>query len=512
MPREKGPPELTRVEDLEPAAYNPRTVDPDRLALVALSLRKLGFLLPIYATEAGEVLSGHQRLTAARTLGATHVPVVRLTHRALRDRQALNILFNRATNDIPSRRTGSRDLTARIDPAALQALADRHPNIPTTSQEWAPCLHVREADPPTILRRNMDALSDHALGAARQLWGRGVRMPAVITDDWRVVNGIGRLQAAAERDEPWPVVVIPAARADLAGALLNSLTMDFDLTRFADVLRFNSFRRTIMGKAILGSGHAWLLGDAYSAKPALADLTDPAIRGRWVSIHGTRVVDFGAGTLTATRLMRAAGVQVTPFEPYRLTPGTMDLDIELSRATTREFLEAVARGDSWDTVFINAVLNSVPFRPDREHVVTVAHALTGPDTLLVASALSTLASFWQHAYRDGISRPNKTSFVADYEPGVVLAELTHRPKMQKVHTVTEFRSLFDPLFGEVDCKRRGTRVAAVCRAPRPVDPERLAAAIRFEFDLPYPDGERLVMVAEALEAFGERHKIPLPNA
>lgn len=49
--------ELVPVSALHPAPYNPREADTERLELVALSLRKLGFLLPLVATKDGEILS-----------------------------------------------------------------------------------------------------------------------------------------------------------------------------------------------------------------------------------------------------------------------------------------------------------------------------------------------------------------------------------------------------------------------------------------------------------------------
>lgn len=46
--------ELVPVERLKPAGYNPRRADAERLALVRLSLSRLGFLLPLVATPDGE--------------------------------------------------------------------------------------------------------------------------------------------------------------------------------------------------------------------------------------------------------------------------------------------------------------------------------------------------------------------------------------------------------------------------------------------------------------------------
>lgn len=68
--------ELVPVERLKPADYNPRRADAERLALVRLSLSRLGFLLPIVATPDGEILSGHQRHAVAMSMGARQVPVM----------------------------------------------------------------------------------------------------------------------------------------------------------------------------------------------------------------------------------------------------------------------------------------------------------------------------------------------------------------------------------------------------------------------------------------------------
>lgn len=59
------PVELLPLGAVNPSTYNPRVADPARLDLIELSLKKLGFLLPIFADPAGEIVSGHQRHPAA---------------------------------------------------------------------------------------------------------------------------------------------------------------------------------------------------------------------------------------------------------------------------------------------------------------------------------------------------------------------------------------------------------------------------------------------------------------
>ena len=66
---------LVPIDAVQASEYNPRRNDEKRLALTELSLRKLGFLLPIYADESGEILSGHQRHLVASRMGFRQIPV-----------------------------------------------------------------------------------------------------------------------------------------------------------------------------------------------------------------------------------------------------------------------------------------------------------------------------------------------------------------------------------------------------------------------------------------------------
>lgn len=95
--------------ELRPSTYNPRRADPERLRLVELSLRKLGWLIPIYADADGEILSGHQRhYVATERMGLEAGPVALTPTMNLESRKAMNIAFNRSTNDLDRRRRARR--------------------------------------------------------------------------------------------------------------------------------------------------------------------------------------------------------------------------------------------------------------------------------------------------------------------------------------------------------------------------------------------------------------------
>lgn len=86
MPPDLGQIERWPVERLLPYAANARTHPDDQIAQIACSIAEFGFNVPCLVDERGVLIAGHGRLLAARKLGLTEVPVIRLDH--LTDAQA----------------------------------------------------------------------------------------------------------------------------------------------------------------------------------------------------------------------------------------------------------------------------------------------------------------------------------------------------------------------------------------------------------------------------------------
>src|SRR5687767_14622937 len=87
------------LTSLHPDPANPRTIGEAELAALTRSIREFGFVQPILARQADNVvIGGHQRLVAARRLGHKTVPV---TYVDLNQEQArlLNLALNRINGD-----------------------------------------------------------------------------------------------------------------------------------------------------------------------------------------------------------------------------------------------------------------------------------------------------------------------------------------------------------------------------------------------------------------------------
>src|SRR5260221_4163491 len=80
---------------LRPYPGNARSHSRKQLKLIADSIKRFGFTNPILVSGDFEVVAGHGRLQAAKTLGLPQVPVVALSSLSEADKKALIIADNR---------------------------------------------------------------------------------------------------------------------------------------------------------------------------------------------------------------------------------------------------------------------------------------------------------------------------------------------------------------------------------------------------------------------------------
>ncbi|MBF86320.1 MAG: hypothetical protein CL489_17840 [Acidobacteria bacterium] len=515
---------LFDVDGLTKATYNPRKTDSHRYSLVKISLQKLGWVLPMYITDDGEILSGHQRLDAARELGAKKVPCVVLPDLDLDRRRGVNIVFNRATNDMHKNDSGE-SLSDLLPMSVVKEAISGLPDITPDTDAWYPCMNVKPVDTRELMGKNITTFLSHAIRQAESLyhWAK-TSIPVVVTAKGKVVNGIGRLQHSSEAGIPdVQVVTVPAKKAELARIMLNHLSMDFDLEdKYADILRYNSFRRASNRQEFLMPTMCCDLITATSKTGKTQRMAstfhpkDPKHVKAWKRWYGETVLDFGAGLLDKSLVMRdTMGVDCVAFEPYYTGGKDSGFDIDGARYITDVFLERVADGTEFDSIFLASVLNSVPFQTDREHVVRIVSALSGPDTVLYAGAISRSSDRYYAAMgmKDNVSNHETqfdSSFAAGYEEGVVVSDLMKHPKVQKYFSEDDWKALW--LLGYSDVHtyffRPNQLVQAVGRDPLPIDPVKLVEAIKFEFDLPFPD-DTLNRVDQALDAFSRRLEMAL---
>src|SRR6202021_3229708 len=67
-----------KIEQLKPYDRNARTLTDRQIQQIAESIRVFGFVNPVLVDRNNRVIAGHGRVEAARLLGMTEVPTIRL--------------------------------------------------------------------------------------------------------------------------------------------------------------------------------------------------------------------------------------------------------------------------------------------------------------------------------------------------------------------------------------------------------------------------------------------------
>jgi DNA modification methylase len=83
------------ISSLKPFARNARTHSKKQIHQIAASIEEFGFTNPVLVDQDGHILTGHGRVAAAKELGWTHAPTLRIDHLSKAQRRAYVLADNR---------------------------------------------------------------------------------------------------------------------------------------------------------------------------------------------------------------------------------------------------------------------------------------------------------------------------------------------------------------------------------------------------------------------------------
>lgn len=86
---------ILAADEIRPNPRNPRTHSAKQVQQIAASIREFGFTNPILIDEANEIIAGHGRLEAARSVGLSEVPCICLAGLTPAQKKALVIADNK---------------------------------------------------------------------------------------------------------------------------------------------------------------------------------------------------------------------------------------------------------------------------------------------------------------------------------------------------------------------------------------------------------------------------------
>jgi ParB family chromosome partitioning protein len=452
------------LERLTPAAYNPRALPPGALEALCSSIACLGFAKPVIATTAGLIVAGHQRTRAALALGLATVPAVLLDQVREADHVTFNQLHNGADLEAPG-------LAVRVPPSAALGWGE----VEAGSIEGdgrAPGAHVRAAICDLVLR----------YGA----WGS-----SVATQSGAVVASPHYALAARQLGAPLRVYRIAD---ELEGEAREAFGRSYGAFSYAHLAR-TPWAQTWAQMLRLREGGERAYRSTLYDRHVLPSLAP-----------GERLLDFGCGQGDYLARLRsegrpAWGVEFFPRSGQRL-------DTRRAHELIDEALSELAARGPFDVVVCDSVLNSVD-RPEAEADVLACVAalcrqggrvyLSGRPREAEGRYLrSTKVTERRHAQR--LKFFDDRGFTADFRRGAWF--------YQRFHTRAEVEQL-GRAFGDdaptITRESTSWQLAARCLA-RPGFPE-VEAALRREFDLPWPEGWSVGRGEAAVAAWREAARL-----
>src|SRR5262245_62058448 len=121
--------ELRDLQTLRPYQHNARTHSKRQIEQIARSIERFGFLNPVLIDASGAIIAGHGRVEAAKQLGLSRVPTLRIEHLSDAEKRAYIL----ADNKLAEKAGWDREILA----IELQALVDTDFEIELTGFEMA---------------------------------------------------------------------------------------------------------------------------------------------------------------------------------------------------------------------------------------------------------------------------------------------------------------------------------------------------------------------------------------
>ncbi|MFL0354833.1 site-specific DNA-methyltransferase [Erythrobacter sp. GH1-10] len=185
-----------KIAELRPYARNSRTHSKKQIAQIARSIERFGFTNPVLVSDEGEIIAGHGRVEAARSIGIKSVPTLSLSHLSETERRAYVI----ADNKLALNAGWDKEILA----IELQALVDLEFDTELTGFSLAEVDLVLdeagEADPdgPNCAEDHVPQIEGKPISRRGELWVLGNHR--LLCGDTQVQVDIARLMAGKSAD------------------------------------------------------------------------------------------------------------------------------------------------------------------------------------------------------------------------------------------------------------------------------------------------------------------------
>ena len=448
------------VAHLRPAPYNPRRID--ELAFLALreSLATMGMLKPIIISDTGMIVAGHQRLKALTANGSTSAPVFVIAQLNKQDEMKFNQLHNGTDLD-----TG--DERVRVPPSAVTGYGDIAPRA---------IIGNRTASKPGI----REAVAELLLLYGE--WG-GI----VASQSGECLSGAQYALACMMVGCSCRVFYVTDAQAPVVRQRFSTQYGEFCY----DALEKTTFAQTWAQLRRLRTGNV----ARVTLSPNYESVYIPRFR------EGERILDFGCGQADYVRMLQDKGVRIWGLEFFFRTGHY--LNTAGTHAMIDSLITTLSTHGRFDTVICEYVLNSTDSMAAEKAVMTCLNAfckpggriyasgrlLTDPSELINNQATTTSSRYTLYFL-------DKDNFTSKVRNGTWFYQHYHTPETGAALATTYIspHASYAPVGSSALFIVQGDKAFEMPAA-------QVEWAIDFEFNLPWPNGQRVGRSREVIAAY-----------
>jgi ParB family chromosome partitioning protein len=465
------------LAELRPAPYNPRRIGPEAIEQLGKSLTTLGPVKAVIARDDRTIVAGHQRTKAMLAAGFTHAPVYLLGDISDADEVRFNQIHNSADIELGGCRISIRK---KLKPGWTVVQPEELEVITRTTKA-------------SQLAEILKLLTKFGE------WGN-----AVANTSGRILASPLYALACHNLKRPLRVAVVPDDQSVAVLQFLGKQYGEFHYSHLPEQMWAQTYAQM---KRLRDTGR-----DRTIQSRCYENAVLPQIK------KTDRILDFGAGQMDYVKKLRREGYDIHGLEFYLRTPKSNQLDISRVHKHIDQLCESLQTHGLYDVVICDSVINSVTSVEAERAVLTTVNALCRKGGLVVFSGRA-------RGIVDRLTQKRKVStgktrdvwfldrdgITAMYQRGVWL--------YQKFHNLAQVKELgaryIGPHFEVVDHDRPGgakTEIRSSSFAvhgwkmvefPR----EEVHAALKFEFNLPLPEGKRYGRGADICVAWDAAMKL-----
>lgn len=458
--------EWIELAQLKPAPYNPRKISAEDFEVLQESLKELGVVKPIIVNKDNNVIiAGHQRTKAMMAIGLKKCPAYFIRDINIADEIRFNQLHNKCEYEID----------------------DEMPSIKVELKDTSQGFQRISTKDIVINKRKGNSILNNVLCQLITKYGE---FGCPICDkNGKIIVSAGYAYAAKLTLKEMDIYVASAEQVSLIQKYFSREYGVFSyegLKRNTYVQGFAQMKRLRDGKK----------GQANSMRSRLYETQVlPYINGK----KDLRILDFGAGMYDYALKLKLDGYDIMMVDPYHRYKGTRQIDFGGNKRKFLQICRTIQDKGLFDIVICDSVLNSVDCIDAENAVIDSVISLCKVGGVIFMSGRC--KEFKGQIEKLKNSKDMKQSYVAFFDENNFTANYRDGNFFfQKFHD-KKMREQLAQRLGDSKVYITSSSFQIVSTKTHDLPLESALKALRYEFDLPLPNGERYGLADEIENAY-----------